>query len=205
MVAVRSPAAAASPPDDGEQRFILHGVSWRDYLVLRDVLDHPGLRMAYCEGTLELMSPSEAHEHKKKLIARLLEIYALERDVPLDGKGSATYRNEAAERGLEPDECYYLGPRKRDVPDIAIEVVIKSAGIDKLSIYRGLGVSEVWFWEGGAFHLHGLGPEGYVEISRSKLVPGLDFDLLATLVRRDDQHQAVREFRDRIREASGGA
>jgi Uma2 family endonuclease len=198
MVAARSMPAAFAPPL-GEQRIVLNGVSWRDYLVLRELLDSPGLRMAYCEGTLELMSPSEQHEHTKKLIARLLETFAIERDIPLDGKGSTTYRREAAERGLEPDECYFVGTRTREYPDIAIEVVVTRGAIDKLRIYRGLGVREVWFWEDDAFHLHALGDDGYAEVTSSALVPGLDFGLLATFVRRSDQHQAVRDFQRSLR------
>jgi len=146
------------------------------------------------------MSPSEEHEDKKKFIARLLETYCIERDVPLEGKGSTTYRREAAARGLEPDECYFLAPRRGPYPDLAIEVVIKSGGIDKLDVYRGLGVREVWFWEDDAFHLHALTDDGYVPITGSALVPELDFELLATFVRRTDQHRAVREFRDRLRQ-----
>lgn len=196
MVAVRSPQP---PAFEGEQRFLLHGVSWRDYLVLRDLLDSPGLRMTYSRGTLELMSPSEEHENKKTFIARLVEMFAIERDVPLDGMGSTTYRREAAERGLEPDECYFVLPRRGPYPDIAIEVVIKSGGIDKLDVYRALGVREVWFWEEDAFRLYSLTADGYVVVDRSTLVPSLDFEVLATFVRRDDQHQAVREFRDHLR------
>src|SRR3974390_780366 len=137
MAAALSPAPQAQAGEP-EQRFVLHGVPWNDYVALRELLDRPGLRMAYCKGTLELMSPSRDHERIKSRIARLLEMYALERDVPLDPEGSATYRHEAAERGLEPDECYFLLPRRGDYPDIAIEVVIASGGIDKLDIYRGL-------------------------------------------------------------------
>src|SRR5271165_6906207 len=170
MAAALSPARSG-PAGDAEQRFILRGVSWSRYVALRELLDGPGLRMAYCRGTLELMSPSSAHENVKTLIARLVEIYAMERDVPLHGGGSTTFRREASERGLEPDECYFLLPRRGEYPDIAIEVVIQGGGIDKLDIYRGLGVREVWFWENDAFHLHALGPDGYAAITRSALVP----------------------------------
>jgi Uma2 family endonuclease len=201
MVAVRSTLPSKLK---GEQRLLLHDVPWRDYLVLRDLLDYPGLRMAYCEGALELMSPSEDHESKKTLIGRLVETYAIERDVPLEGLGSTTYRSEAVKRGLEPDECYFVGPRRGPYPDIAIEVAIQSGGIDKLEIYRGLGVLEVWFWESDAFHLYALSARGdesgYEKVRRSALVPGLDFEVLTAFVRREDQHQAVREFRDLVRE-----
>src|SRR5450432_4652687 len=46
----------------------------------------------------------------------------MERDVDLRGFGGTTFRREAKERGLEPDECYKLGKLEEDgVPDIAIE------------------------------------------------------------------------------------
>ena len=73
-------APVATPP--AEQRMVIHGVSWKDYVILREALDTPGLRMTYCEGVLELMSPSRAHELWKKSAARLIEAYALIRRLP---------------------------------------------------------------------------------------------------------------------------
>ena len=127
----------------GDQRFILRGIPWQTYVSLREANDTPGLRMTYDRGALELMRPSPEHEDLKTTIARLIEVYASERDVPLYGYGSTTFRRQAKEQGLEPDECYCLGGKLRDVPDIAIEVVLSSGGIDKLPIYAGLGVPEV--------------------------------------------------------------
>src|SRR6266545_3039001 len=113
MVATRTePSAPAEVL--GEQRMLIHGVRWKDYVILREALDTPGLRMTYCEGVLELMSPSRLHEMWKKTIARLVELYALERDLPLLGYGSTTFRNEAKERGAEPDECYRVGTMMKD-------------------------------------------------------------------------------------------
>jgi len=43
-----------------------------------------------------------------------------------------------------------------EIPDIAVEVTISSGGIDKLAVYQGLGVPEVWFWQGGKFSLYCL-------------------------------------------------
>jgi Uma2 family endonuclease len=90
--------------------------------------------MFYLEGTLEIMSPSPEQEVDKTTIARLIEIHALERDIDLTGYGSTTFRKPAQERGLEPDECYCFGQLK-EFPDIALEVIVSSGGIDKLSIY----------------------------------------------------------------------
>src|SRR5262249_48920986 len=148
-------------PPVGDQRFIIHGVRFKDYAVLREALDIPGLRMTFCEGALELMTPSLEHEDKKKTIARLIEVYALERDISLYGYGNATFRKEAKDRGAEPDECWTVGRQLVDVPDIALEVILTHGGMDKLSVYRGLGVREVWFFEESAFNLYALDGHEY--------------------------------------------
>lgn len=185
---------------EAEQRMLLHGVSWKDYVVLREVLDTPGLRMTYCRGVLELMSPSRLHELNKKTIARLVELYAFLRDLPLVGYGSTTFRNEAKERGLEPDECYRVGSLMKDgeLPDIALEVIHKSPLLDKLYVYQGLGIPEVWLFQDGAFSVYRLGDSGYVPIERSAFLPDLDFALIAELVAEEDQHAALRTLRDRL-------
>ena len=194
-------SAPGAEEGDAEQRLVMYGVPWRDYCVLRELLDSPGLRMTYIEGTLELMTPSPLHERLKTTIARLVETFALERDVPLYGYGSTTFRSEAKERGLEPDECYVMGGELRESPDIALEVVVKSGGIDKLAVYAGLGVGEVWFFEDGSFHLYALAGQTYRAIDRSELVPELDFAELAALAMRPDQHEAVREYSRRLRKS----
>ncbi len=146
MEALRLEAASQ---DDGERRFVLRDVGWEQYEALCGILDDsPGLRMTYLEGALELMSPSRRHEQHKKIIARLIEIYALERRISLNGFGSTTFRKRAKERGAEPDECYMIGeaPGLDDdstPPHIAIEVVMTSSQIDKLSVYAGLQVPEI--------------------------------------------------------------
>jgi len=140
-----------------EQRIILNGVTWQQYntLVSMFIDQFPALRMTYLEGTLEIMTTSPEHERLKTLIARLLEAYAEERDIELNGYGSATFRREAAVRGLEPDECYCLGELKA-VPSIAIEIVITSGGLDKLAVYQGLGVQEVWFCQSNKLSFYHL-------------------------------------------------
>ncbi len=197
-------AAAADPRPpriaSGEQRLILHGVTWEQYEIVRAALDdYPGLRMTYLEGELEIMSPSRDHEGIKKMLARLLEMYAVECGVPLNGFGSTTFRKRAKERGLEPDECYSVGPF-REVPDIAIEVVLSHGGIDKLEVYRGLGIPEVWFWEDGGLTVHWLEGERYVPVPKSRFLPDLDIDqLLGFLATEGDQTATVRAYRDALR------
>jgi Uma2 family endonuclease len=195
-------SALPSPPViRAEQRMAIYGVRWKDYVILREALDTPGLRMTFCEGVLEIMSPSRLHEMWKKSIARLVELYALERDLPLLGYGSTTFRKEARERGAEPDECYRVGSPMKDgeFPDIVLEVIHESPILDKLYVYQGFEVPEVWLFENGRFRLFGLHDGKYDPIDRSAFLPDLDFELIARLASREDQHGALRELRTMLR------
>jgi Uma2 family endonuclease len=120
-------------PDATEQRLILSDITWEQYVNFIDsfVDEYPSLRVTYLEGILEIMSTSGEHERLKTIIARLLEMYLVEKNIDLNGYGSTTFRDKLALRGLEPDECYCFGELKV-VLDIAIEIVISSGGINKL-------------------------------------------------------------------------
>ena len=196
-------AAHSIPPSEipsrSDQRVILHGVTWSQYETLLEIRgDQAGVRMTYLEGELELMSPSRDHEWTKKLLGRLLEAYAEERELELEGYGSMTMRSAPKERGVEPDECYALGDPKEH-PDIAIEVIWTSGGLDKLEVYRGLGVQEVWLWKDGRLGVHALRGEQYETIARSELIPDLDLELLVSFVGEQSQTQAVKSFRIALR------
>jgi Uma2 family endonuclease len=184
-----------------EPRFILYNVTWEQYDSLGNLfLDQfPAWRMTYLEGTLQFMKTSAKHEQLKKIIARLVEAYAEERDLNLNGYGNTTFRKQAKQRGLEPDECYCLG-ELRDVPDIAIEVVITSGGIDKLEVYHGLAVPEVWFWQDNQFLVYSLQDSHYELVPRSDLLPELDLTLLANYVNCANQTQAVKAYRTVLRQ-----
>lgn len=170
-------------PYDLEQRFIIYGVSWQQYEALLQILgdDFPGLRMTYLEGSLELISPSRRHEFNKTVIGSLVEAYLQETRTRYYPLGSTTFPREAQARGAEPDECYCLKSEK-SIPDIAIEVVVTTGGIDKLEVYKGLEVPEVWFWENNQFTLYRLQNQEYEVISRREFLPKLDLNLLASCV-----------------------
>lgn len=182
-----------------EQRVILPGVTWQQYESLLTTLgNYPGLRLIYLEGTLEIFMPSPEYEMIKKVIARRLERYAEEVDIPLHGYGSATFRREAQARGLEPDECYCVNTLKA-LPDFAIAVNLSSGGIDKLSVYQGLGVPEVLIWQNHQLTLYDLRAESDRETTRSQFFPNLDWQLLAQYVRPQAQPQAIKAFLQAIR------
>jgi Uma2 family endonuclease len=189
----------AETRDDAEQRILVHGVSWEQYEGLLSLFeDQAGLRLAFLEGALEIMSPSPKHEHLKTLFARLIEVYAMEKGLPLNGYGSTTFRRAAKMRGAEPDECYCLGELK-DVPDFLLEVELRKGGLDKLEIYAGLGVPEVWIWRKERFLIHRLGAQGYALCERSEILPDLDVAMIASFAGATGQTQAALAFRDLLR------
>jgi Uma2 family endonuclease len=182
---------------DREQRIVLLGVPWKTYAVLRDAIDEPYVKMTYCEGVLELMSPSGAHERAKKFAARLVELYAFLTRTPLYAYGSTTFRSEAKARGVEPDECYRFGSELEEgqFPDLVIEVIEASPLLDKLAVYDGLAVPEVWLLEKGELRIFERRAKGgYRRARRSRFVPDLDPTLIERYVDAKDQDEAIHAF-----------
>ena len=134
---------------------------------------------------------------RRHLPARLLT-FARVLVYSADGRArfiDAAGARDRGQRGLEPDECYMLG-KKREVPDIAIEIVVSSGLVDKLEVYRGLGVPEVWIWKDARLMVRCLGETGYEERERSTLLPDLDLAHLASFVALDvNQTQRVKDYR----------
>jgi Uma2 family endonuclease len=193
------PAGEYVPTAD--QRVVLNGVPWSHYeaqLALRGEVSSP--RIAYLDGALEIMTPSKDHERNKSYIGCLVEAYALERGIDLSPYGSWTLKHAPRKAGVEPDECYIVGAdQTRDRPDLAIEVIWTSGGLDKLEIYRRLGVGEVWVWREGRIEVHVLRENAYQDASRSALFPELDLQLLASFLDRPTALQAVRAFLEALR------
>ncbi len=154
-------------------------------------------RIAYAEGCLEIMSPSYPHECIKSMIGRLVEAWCFERNVDITPAGAWLLKEEAMEKGLEPDECYVLGEFVGEParPDLAIEVIWTSGGIEKLGIYRDLAVREVWFWEDDAIEIFELRDGAYVVIPESGVLAGIDLPQLLQFVHITPMTKAVRAYR----------
>jgi Uma2 family endonuclease len=182
-----------------DQRVALHGLDWPQYqsmLVIRGA--RSGVRMTYLDGALELMSTAVEHEKIKKCMARLIEAYAEEVGLDLDGYGTWTLRNERSACGVEPDECYVLGTGK-SVPDLVVDVAWTEGGLDRLTAYQRLGIAEVWVWTREGIEVHRLRSGGYVQVGRSEIFPKLDLGVLARFVQPDAQTRSVRSFREALR------
>ena len=130
--------------------FVHLRVGWQGYRQLVAMRGESSVpRITYLNGVVELMAPSRYHEIDKTRFARLLETWSEIAGVPLEGYGSWTLEEENEDRAAEPDECYTVRRVVKsddERPDIALEVVLTSVGINKHEVYRKLGVREEWFY-----------------------------------------------------------
>lgn len=205
----------------GEDRIVLSGISWELYEQLRENEENWHVHMAYDQGRLELMSPSQDHEVIKKLIARLIEAFTEETGIPQRSLGSTTWKCPELAKGLEADECYYILSherirRRRQIdlevdspPDLAIETEISRSVVKRLRIYAALGVPEIWRWRRNGLAAYSLGGDGkggdgkYVEREFSLNLPMLrvkDLDAFVDLNLAEDETAWIRKFRAWVRE-----
>lgn len=211
-------ACALMASDWSPWHMILYGLTWDDYqhlLAARAATGRRRLRVTYDRGAAEVMTPGggeagdatpggtaamtvgNRHERWKKLLARLLETAALGLRVPLVGSGNVTLGRADLDRGLEPDECYYIQNagrvttiRELDLttdppPDLVIEVEASRTVVDRLDLLSALGVPEVWRYDGDRLRFFARSPAGsYAEVSASLAVPLLTPGLLGSYLAR---------------------
>lgn len=199
-----SRAAALREHDDttdSDHIVVLHDVSWEDYERILEIRgDHSAPRISFLEGDVEIMSPSKDHEVISSHIGHLLEAWCIDRGIEITAAGSWTLREKRTRRGAEADKCYIFGTEERSRPHLAIEVEWTHGGIDELAIYEKLGVEEVWLWRKGVIEIYTLTDGKLTTTQRSRLVPELDLELLASMLDRKTLTQAVRDFRKALRE-----
>jgi Uma2 family endonuclease len=158
------------------RRFFLSGVSWQTYeALLADVGDRSSIRLSYNDGDLELMSPGGLHDRYKHRFRRMITDLTSVLGIPIDGCGSTTLRRGDVEKGLEPDEAFYIQNEARvrgklemnlDVdppPDLAIEIDITSSSVDREGIYAAIGVPEIWRYDGESLRISRLQTDGTYE------------------------------------------
>ncbi|MBI3268456.1 MAG: Uma2 family endonuclease [Planctomycetes bacterium] len=198
-----------------EQRFLLEAADWLTYRRILEALGDRHVFVTYDRGRLELMSPSPEHETYKGLVRRLIETLALELDVDIRSGGSTTFNREDLDRGLEPDECYWIRNEPlvwdhlevdltRDPPpDLAIEIDVTSSSINRQALYAALGVPELWRYDGTRLSVLLLDPDGrYCPAERSASFPFLPMQEFAQFLATDPplkENERVRRFRDWVR------
>lgn len=181
---------------------VLGGLTWTAYQSLQTLRgDRRRPKLAYLDGAVELMATSREHETIKSCIGALVQVFCHERRIPWSSYGNWTLDDESEHVGAEPDDCYVFDrdPKRRPRPDLAIEVVRTSGGINKLEIYRRLQVREVWFWKADAIAVYRLTPAGYQVQQDSVCLPGIDLAAVCELAQIEPMSDATERFRATLR------
>lgn len=147
------------------QRVLVEGIRWSEFgAIVEELGEHRHTRLAYSQGTLEIMSPSPEHERAKVILRDLIKVLLDELDMPWESLGSTTFRREDMAAGIEPDDCFYIqhqammvGKNRLDLtidppPDLVIEIDVTSA--TALQAYEALQVPEIWRYHNGTLDIY---------------------------------------------------
>jgi Uma2 family endonuclease len=193
-------------------RVVLHNISWQQFEnLLADLGESRAARVAYDDGTLEIMTPLPEHEYYKEVIGDSIKEIAEVLDQDYESLGSTTWKREIKKAGVEPDNCFYFQnePRIRGKlefdlsqdppPDLALEIDVTSKSLSRFSIYARLGVPEIWCYDSGELKIYQLQNEGYIEVETSLVFPTLKVQELPALI---EQYrlQGRRAIRRAVRE-----
>jgi Uma2 family endonuclease len=197
------------------QRFTFDNASWEFYEETIGVLSGSRARVTYDRGRMELVSPSNWHEVGGGVVGRMVELYAVEMELPLAVAGSTTLQRKDLRQGVEPDRSYYVSTpppptsdeafdlSKVPPPDLVVEVDVTSSSVPREPIYAALGVPEVWRLKGTEVVVLVRSAEGkYIASASSLAFPVLDmptFNRFLRMAMVQDQVAAIRAFRDWIR------
>jgi Uma2 family endonuclease len=139
----------------------LAGVTYDEYLRLRDDPDHAGRRMAYHDGVLEIMSPEFRHEKGGRRLGAVVMAYCKAFGLAGEAAGHTTFRKgtpgQEKGAGNEADECFYVGGDAEAIldqetldlavdspPSLWLEVDSTASSVPREPLHAQLGVPEVW-------------------------------------------------------------
>jgi Uma2 family endonuclease len=162
------------------------GIDWAEYLTLIQQLgEDRSTRIAYNHNILEIRMPGQLHESINRVLAAIVMTLAEEFGYEFNGLGSTTLNRPLLGKAIEPDSCFYIqnaqggqgltGNMDNNIPpDLAIEVDIASRSDGKFTIYREIGVPEIWVYQsGGAIVIKQLADGEYLDVDRSRVFPAV--------------------------------
>jgi Uma2 family endonuclease len=197
-----------------EKRVTLHHVSWDAYQTILEALgEQRSAHLTYYKGTLEIMTPLEAHESGSSLIGQFITILTEELNLNLKTLASTTLKRLDLKNGAEPDQCYYIANeplvRGKTVdlsvdppPDLIVEVDITHTDINKNALYAEMGVPEFWRYDGQQLTIYELRDGKYEEVETSPIFPKVPKERLYEFLKECTQQgetQAKRNLREWVK------
>ncbi|WP_341531656.1 Uma2 family endonuclease (plasmid) [Nostoc sp. UHCC 0302] len=193
-------------------RVVLYNISWQKFEnLLVDLGESRAARVAYDDGTLEIMTPLAEHEYYKEIIGDIIKDTAEVLELDYECYGSATWKRELKKAGVESDNCFYFqnealirGKLKFDLnqdppPDLALEIDVTSKSLDRFPIYVRLGVPEIWSYDAGEIRIYQLQGEEYIQTETSLVFFNLNIQEIPSLIEKY-RMAGRRVFRQAIRE-----
>ncbi len=178
------------------QSLLLHDVSWAEFeAILAEMGNQRNTHIAYDQGVLEIMAPLPEHEYFKETISDAVKDIAEELEQNYESYGSTTWRRQAEQAGLEPDNCFYFQNEARirgrltfdltqdPPPDLAIEIDLTHKSLNRFPIYARLGVAEVWCYDGDQLVIYQQQGDRYQQVERSGIFPTLPIPELPQLIK----------------------
>ena len=176
-------------------RVMLHNIGWQQFEnLLQDLGENRAARVAYDDGTLEIMTPLPEHEQYKEVISDAVKDMAEELDLDYESLGSTTWKKERKMVGIEADNCFYfqnealvrgrldLDLQRDPPPDLALEIDITNKSLNRFPIYARLGVPEIWCYDSGELKIYLLQHGEYIESEKSLVFPNLEIRDLPKLI-----------------------
>jgi Uma2 family endonuclease len=199
-----------APGDD----IVLRFKTWQDYenlLQQRGDLVLPKIRYNAITQEIRLMSPLPRHGKSADLLADLVKLLLKHFDQDWEAFTPITLK-QSQRQGIEPDYCFYvehrtqiLGKERLDLasdppPDLVIEVDLTS--LTQPQDYQAIAPVELWIYRPAQLKIYHLTPESYIELTDSRMFPGMDLlTLVPQVVERGWQTGssiALREFEQRL-------
>jgi hypothetical protein len=149
----------------------------------------------------------------------MVEMASIECGFWIMSTSSETYRSKLLLRGVEPDESYYLRPKKRGAkipldpsgpPDLAIEIDLRRTELKRVQSYAKLGVRELWRYRKGNVEILRLSDDLSMEPADQSVVfsalAAKDLTRFVKRLQKTDENSTVLEFvawlRKKIKESA---
>jgi Uma2 family endonuclease len=196
----------------------IQSLSWNDCEnILNDLGEDRQTRIAYHNGTLEIMSPLARHERPHRIAGYVVTAILDAQGKDWEDFGSTTFQKHGL-AGVEPDTCFYIsnsavvrnceGRIDVDIyppPELAIESDVTSKTL--LSAYEAIAVPEVWIYRDDSLKIFLLIDGHYLESQSSLLFPDMSIKtLIPQLVSRAIKigtSAMLREFRKSLNNTYG--
>ncbi len=202
-------------PSRQTHHILLEGVTWSTYqALLKELGEHRASKLAYDQGMLEIVMPSELHEFINRILEAIIRALTEELSLRLRGYGSTTLEREDLAQGVEPDSCFYIQNVERILgkklnlqtdppPDLALEVDITSSSKRRFGIYLKLEIPEVWrYTEQRGVTIYQQQNGEYVECEFSPTFPMISGAVLQQFLQRaeiEDDNSVTRSLRQWLR------